>query len=116
MYASQSSRPTVEHHEYGSEDSNNVETKVQPSSVHRETVASTKRENPGLLASSSGGSGSSSNPSSIASEKEVHLYKERKSIERTEFGTTIFWMTDVQKTLRCYSHLQERVVQHHDED
>ena len=36
---------------------------VKPSSVHRETVASTKRENPGLLESSSGGSGnSSSNP------------------------------------------------------
>ena len=45
--------------------------------MHRETVASTKRENPDLLESSSGGSGnSSSNPSSIAIKKEVHLFKE----------------------------------------
>ena len=69
----ESSKPTVEYHEYGSQDSNNVETKVKPSGTHRETVASTKRENPGLLESSSGGSrNSSSNLSSIASDKEVH--------------------------------------------
>ena len=46
----ESSKPTVEFHEYGSQDSNIVETKVKPSSMHRETVASTKWENPGLLA------------------------------------------------------------------
>ena len=39
----ESSKHSVECHEYGSQDSNNVETKVIPSSTHRETVASTKR-------------------------------------------------------------------------
>ena len=60
----ESSKSNVEFHEYGSQNSNNVETKVKPSSVHQETVASTKRGNLGLLESRSGGSGnSSSNPS-----------------------------------------------------
>ena len=82
-----SSKPIVEYHEYGSQESNNVEMKVKPSSVHLETVASTKRENPGLLESSSGGSGiSSSNPLSIASEKEVHLNKERNPSRGQNLG------------------------------
>ena len=38
----ESSKPIVEHHEYGAQDSTNAETKVNPSGVHRETVASTK--------------------------------------------------------------------------
>ena len=75
----ESSKSTVEYHEHGSQDSNNVETKVKPSSVHRETVASTKRHDPGLLESSSGGSGNrSSNPlskhprmKSIEQEKDI---------------------------------------------
>ena len=45
----ESSKPTVEYHEKGAQDSNNVETKIESSSVHRETVASTMRVNPGLL-------------------------------------------------------------------
>ena len=44
-------------------------------------------ENPGLLESSSGGSGnSSSNPSSIAPEKEVHLNRERNPSRGQNFG------------------------------
>ena len=42
----ESSKPTVEYHESGSQDSNNVETKVRPSSMHRETVAFTMRVKP----------------------------------------------------------------------
>ena len=45
----ESSKPTVENHEYDSQDSNNVETKIESSSVHRETVAFTMRVKPGLL-------------------------------------------------------------------
>ena len=111
----ESSKPAVEYHELGSQDSSNVETKGKPSGMHRETVASTKRENPGLLESSSGGSGNnSSNPSSIASEKEVHLYKERNPSRGQNLDHN-FWMTDVQKTLRWYSHLQVRMIRHHGE-
>ena len=107
------SKRTVEHPEYGSQDSNNVETKVKPSSMHRQTVAFTMRENPGLLESSSGGSGSS-NPSSIASEKEVHLHQ--KEIYREDrIWDYNFWMINVQKTLRRYSHLQVRMIRHHGE-
>ena len=84
----ESSKLTVENHEYGSLDSNNAETKVKPSSMHRETVASTKRENPGLLESSSGGSSNStSNPFRLHPRKKSIFQK--KSIERTQFGTTI---------------------------
>ena len=74
----ESSKPTVEYHEHGSQDSNNVETKVKPSSVHRETVASTKRHDPGLLESSSGGSGNrSSNPlSKHPRMKSIYIEKE----------------------------------------
>ena len=45
----ESSKPSVEYHEQGAQDSKNVETKVKPSSVHREIVASTMRVNPSLL-------------------------------------------------------------------
>ena len=55
--------------------------------MHRETVASTKRENADLLESSSGGSGSSGgNPSSIALKKEVHLFKERNPSRGQNLG------------------------------
>ena len=40
---SESSKPAVVNHKQGSRDSNDVKTKVEPSSVHRETVASTIR-------------------------------------------------------------------------
>ena len=55
--------------------------------MHRETVASTKRENADLLESSSGNSGSSGgNPSSIALKKEVHLFKERNPSRGQNLG------------------------------
>ena len=38
------SKPAVVNHGQGSQDSNNVKTKVEPTSMHRETVASTMRE------------------------------------------------------------------------
>ena len=58
----ESSKPAVVNHGQGSQDSNNVKTKVEPSSMHRETVASTIRVAPASSSSSSGGSGGSSNP------------------------------------------------------
>ena len=85
----ESSKPTVEHHEYGSQASNGVKL----SCMHRETVASTKWENPDLLESSSGGSGnSSSNPSSM--HPRVKSIDIQWNSSRTEFGTTISgWQT-----------------------
>ena len=81
------SQPTVENHEYGSQDSNNVETKVKPSSVLRETDASTMREIPASSKSSSGSSGgSSSNPMSVHPRTKVKVQERKESFERTEFG------------------------------
>ena len=56
--------------------------------MHRETVASTKRENPSLLESSSGGSGNSSSNQSFtnASENEVHWNEERNPSRRQILG------------------------------
>ena len=109
----ESAKPTVEYHESGSQDSNNFETKVKPSSMYRETVSSIKQEIPGLLESGSGNS-SSSNPSfkhprtkSISIKKDIH--------QEERIWDYNFWMTDVQKTLRWYSHLQVRMVRHHGE-
>ena len=50
---SESSKHAVVNHGQGSEDSNNVKTQVEPSSVHRETVASTIRVSPASSKSSS---------------------------------------------------------------
>ena len=100
----ESSKPTVEYHEYGSQDSNNVETKVKLSRMHRDTVASTKRENPGLL-ESSGGSGNSrcSNPSSTHPRKKsiyIYIYIGKEILREDRTWNNNIWMTDVQKTLR----------------
>ena len=48
------------------------------------------------------------------SENEVHWYKERNPSRGQNLDFNI-WMTDVQKALCWHCHLQERVVQHHDE-
>ena len=45
----ESSKPAAVNHGQGSQDSNNVKTKVEPTNMHRETVASTIRVKPGLL-------------------------------------------------------------------
>ena len=72
MCVSESFKPAVVNHEQSSQDSNNVKTKVEPSSVHRETVASSK--------SSSGGS---SNPSSIhLKAKSIYVKKEIPNEDR----------------------------------
>ena len=73
----ESSKPAVVNHEQGSQDSNNVKTKVEPSSVHRETVASTIRVAPASSKSSGGGSGGSSNPTSThPKSKSIYIKKE----------------------------------------
>ena len=82
---SESSKLAVVNNEHGSQDSNNVKTEVESSSVHREIVASTIREAPASSQSSSGGSSGSSNPTSIHPKNKVHLREER-SPKRTEFG------------------------------
>ena len=61
----ESSKPAVVNHGQGSQDSNNVKTKVELSSIHRETVASSIRVAPASSKSSSGGSGGSSNPTLV---------------------------------------------------
>ena len=79
----ESSKPTVEYHEKGAQDSNNVETKIESSSVHRETVASTMRVNPGLLEKQQ----RRQQQSYVnTSEDKVQPQKRKGSFERTEFG------------------------------
>ena len=112
MYV-ESSKPTVDYHEYGSQDSNNVETKVEPSGMRRETVACTKRENPG----SSKAAAAAATAAAI-----LHrLHPRKKSMYQKEIHREdriwdySFWMTDVQKTHHWYSHLQVRMIRHHGE-
>ena len=74
---SESSKPAVVNQEQGSQDSNNVKTKVEPSSVHREPVASTIRVAPASSKSSSDGSGGISNPTSThPKSKSIYIKKE----------------------------------------
>ena len=73
----ESSKLAVVNHRQGSQDSNTVKTKVDPSSMHRETVASSTRVAPASSKNSSSGSGGSSNPTSIKSKSKVHLREER---------------------------------------
>ena len=61
----ESSKTAVVNHGQGSQDSKNVKTKVEPSSMHRETVASSIRVAPASTKCSSGSSGGRSNPASI---------------------------------------------------
>ena len=75
----ESSKQAVVNQKQGSQDSNSIKTKVEPSSMHRETVTSTIREAPATSKSSSGGSGSggSSNPASIHQKaKSIYVKKE----------------------------------------
>ena len=67
----ESSTPAVVNHGQGAQDSNKVKTKVEPSSMHRDTVASTIRV---ALASSKSSSGGSSN---TTSKSNVHSREER---------------------------------------
>ena len=113
----ESSKPAVVNHEQGSQDSNNVETKDEPSGVLRETDASTIRETLASSKSSSGGSGGSSNPMSIHPRTKSNYTK--KEIPREDR----IWKTIpgcqkckghsfVTRILKCVT----KMVRHHDQD
>ena len=79
----ESSKLAVVNHGQCSEDSSNVKTKIESSSVHRETVASTIRVARASSKSSSGGSGGSSNPTSIhLNAKSMYVKKEINKEDR----------------------------------
>ena len=82
----ESSKPAVENHEYGPQDSNNVETKVKPSSVHRETVAFTMRVEPGLLEKQQRQQRRQQQSHVNTSENKVKLQKRKESFEQTRLG------------------------------
>ena len=88
MVCLESSKPSVENHEYGSQDSNNVETKVKPSSVHRETVAFTMRVKPGLLEKQQRQQRQQQHHVN-ASENKVKLLKRTESFEGTKITTAL---------------------------
>ena len=76
------------------QDSNNAKMKFEPSSMHRENVASTMRDTQTSLKSSSGRSGGSSNPTSIHPRtKSLHVKKEIPKEDR-------IWTT----TRRCQKY------------
>ena len=113
----ESSKLAVVNHRHGSQDSNNVKTKVEPSSMHRETVASTIRVAPTSSNSSSGGSGGSSNPTSI------HLKAKSSYVKKEITKEHRIWIIipGYQKCKR--DSLETRIskcvtnmVRHHDQD
>ena len=94
----ESSQPTVEYHAYGSQDSNNVETKMNLQACIGKPFPSRCGWNPASSKSSSGGSGnSSSNPVSIHPRtKSNHMEEKRLPKDRI---WTDSWMTYVEKIL-----------------
>ena len=85
----------------------------ESSSVHRETVAFTMRVKPGLLESSSGGSGSSgSNPVSIHPRTKSNYGKEMR-LPRDRIWTMIPGWHTWRRFFRDF-HLQECLLRHHD--
>ena len=114
---SKSSKLAVVNHGQGSQDSNNVKTKVEPSNMHRETVASTIRVAPASSKSSSGSSGGSSNPTSIHLEtKSIYVKEEIPMQDRIS--------TIIPGCLKCkrdsfetrISKCVTSMVRHHDQD
>ena len=112
----ESSKPVVEYLGQGSQDSNNVKTKVENSSMHRETVASTIRVALASSKSSSGGSGGS-NPASIHPKaKSIYVKKEIPKEDR-------IW-TIIPGSPKCkrdsfeirISKYVTNMVRHHDQD
>ena len=91
----ESSKPAVVQHKQGSQDSNNVKTKDESLGVLRETVASAIRVAPASSKSSNGGSGGSSNPTSIHP-KAKSIYT-KKEIPKEDRIWTISWMPKMQK-------------------
>ena len=110
----ESSKLAVVNHGQDSQDSNNVKTKVEPSSMHRETVASTIRVAPASSKSSTGGS---SNPTSIHLEaKSIYVKKEIPKEDRIwtiipgcPKGKRDSFET---RTSKCVTNM----VRHHDQD
>ena len=110
----ESSKPAVVNHGQGSQDSNNVKTKVEPSSMHRETVASSIWV---AAASSESSSGGSSNPTSIhLKTKSIFVKKEIPKEDR-------IW-TIIPGCPKCkrdsleirISKCVTEMVRHHDQD
>ena len=80
----ESSKLAVVRHEYGSQDSNNVETKVKLSSMHRETVASTMRVN--LASSKAAAAAAAAAAIQCQHVREQSPTAEKKSAFETELG------------------------------
>ena len=113
----ESSKPAVVNNGQGSQHSNNVKTKVEPSSMHRETVASTIRVAPASSKSSSGGSGGSSNPTSTHLKAEF-IYVKKEIPKEDRIWTLIPGCPRCKKDSfetrisKCVTNM----VRHHDQD
>ena len=111
----ESSKPTVEDHEYVSQDSNNRWNEGQTfwhASGNRCLHKSGK-----IPASSKAAAAAAATAAAIL--HRLHSRKKsfyiKKEILWDRIGDCYFWMTDVQKTLCWYSHLQVRMIRHHGE-
>ena len=114
MMCLESSKLAVVNHGQGSQDSNIVKTKVELSSMHRETVASTIRVAPASSKSSSGGS---SNPTSIHLEAKS-IYVKREIPKEGSIWTIILGCPTCKRDpietriSKCITNM----VRHHDQD
>ena len=114
---SESSRPAVVNHEQGSQDSNIGKTKVEPSSVHRETVPSTIRAAPASSKSSSRGSGGSSNPTSThPKSKSIYIKKEISNEDRIWTAFPVYQKCKRDSFETRISKCVTNMVRHHDQD
>ena len=111
----ESSKPTVEDHEYVSQDSNNRWNEGQTfwhASGNRCLHKSGK-----IPASSKAAAAAAATAAAI--HHRLHSRKKsfyiKKEILWDRIGDCYFWMTDVQKTLCWYSNLQVRMIRHHGE-
>ena len=111
----ESSKPTVEDDEYVSQDSNNSWNEGQTfwhASGNRCLHKSGK-----IPASSKAAAAAAA--TAVAILHRLHSRKKsfyiKKEILWDRIGNCYFWMTDVQKTLCWYSHLQVRMIRHHGE-
>ena len=92
----ESSKPAVVNHGQGSQDSNNVKTKVEPLSMHRETVASTIQVAPGLFEKQQRRQRRQLQSYVNTSKSKVHLREER-DLQGGQNFDLYSWMPDMQE-------------------
>ena len=110
----ESSQFTMEYHELDSQDSNNVETKMNLQACIGKPLPPRCGKIPAFSKSSSGSSGGSSNPMSIHPRTKSNFCEEKDFSKRQNLDYNS-WMTDVENTFFWNAHLPVCLLRHHDE-